>query len=206
MDASKTVYIIDDDAAVRDSLGLLLGLQGYVTRVFASAGEFLDACTPDWTGCVLADLRMPGKSGLELQSELGVRGIALPLIIITAHGDVAAARTSLKAGAVDFLEKPLDSAQLIAAVQGALQREAERLRAADAAARTERLLARLTDREHEVLDLVIAGRHNREIAAALGISVRTVEAHKARVMAKLGVERLPDLLRLALPVRQGKTD
>lgn len=206
MDASKTIYIIDDDAAVRDSLGLLLGLQGYVTRVFASAGEFLDACTPDWTGCVLADLRMPGKSGLELQSELGVRGIALPLIIITAHGDVAAARTSLKAGAVDFLEKPLDSAQLIAAVQGALQREAERLRAADAAARTERLLARLTDREHEVLDLVIAGRHNREIAAALGISVRTVEAHKARVMAKLGVERLPDLLRLALPVRQGKTD
>lgn len=206
MDASKTVYIIDDDAAVRDSLGLLLGLQGYVTRVFASAGEFLDACTPDWTGCVLADLRMPGKSGLELQSELGVRGIALPLIIITAHGDVAAARTSLKAGAVDFLEKPLDSAQLIAAVQGALQREAECLRAADAAARTERLLARLTDREHEVLDLVIAGRHNREIAAALGISVRTVEAHKARVMAKLGVERLPDLLRLALPVRQGKTD
>lgn len=206
MDASKTVYIIDDDAAVRDSLGLLLGLQGYVTRVFASAGEFLDACTPDWTGCVLADLRMPGKSGLELQSELGVRGIALPLIIITAHGDVAAARTSLKAGAVDFLEKPLDSAQLIAAVQGALQREAERLRAADGAARTERLLARLTDREHEVLDLVIAGRHNREIAAALGISVRTVEAHKARVMAKLGVERLPDLLRLALPVRQGKTD
>ena len=206
MDASKTIYIIDDDAAVRDSLGLLLGLQGYVTRVFASAGEFLDACTPDWTGCVLADLRMPGKSGLELQSELGVRGIALPLIIITAHGDVAAARTSLKAGAVDFLEKPLDSAQLIAAVQGALQREAERLRAADGAARTERLLARLTDREHEVLDLVIAGRHNREIAAALGISVRTVEAHKARVMAKLGVERLPDLLRLALPVRQGKTD
>lgn len=206
MDASKIIYIIDDDAAVRDSLGLLLGLQGYVTRVFASAGEFLDACTPDWTGCVLADLRMPGKSGLELQSELGVRGIALPLIIITAHGDVAAARTSLKAGAVDFLEKPLDSAQLIAAVQGALQREAERLRAADAAARTERLLARLTDREHEVLDLVIAGRHNREIAAALGISVRTVEAHKARVMAKLGVERLPDLLRLALPVRQGKTD
>lgn len=206
MDASKTIYIIDDDAAVRDSLGLLLGLQGYVTRVFASAGEFLDACTPDWTGCVLADLRMPGKSGLELQSELGVRGIALPLIIITAHGDVAAARTSLKAGAVDFLEKPLDSAQLIAAVQGALQREAERLRAADAAARTERLLARLTDREHEVLDLVIAGRHNREIAAALGISVRTVEAHKAHVMAKLGVERLPDLLRLALPVRQGKTD
>lgn len=206
MDAPKIIYIIDDDAAVRDSLGLLLGLQGYVTRVFASAGEFLDACTPDWTGCVLADLRMPGKSGLELQSELGVRGIALPLIIITAHGDVAAARTSLKAGAVDFLEKPLDSAQLIAAVQGALQREAERLRAADAAARTERLLARLTHREHEVLDLVIAGRHNREIAAALGISVRTVEAHKARVMAKLGVERLPDLLRLALPVRRGKTD
>lgn len=205
MKSPATVYIIDDDAAVRDSLGLLLELHGYAARVFASAGEFLAVCTSEWTGCVLADLRMPGTSGLELQSELITRGIALPFIIITAHGDVAAARTSLKAGAVDFLEKPLDSAQLLAAVQGALQRETERLRAADAAAQTKRLLARLTDREREVLHLVVAGHHNREIAAQLGISARTVEAHKARLMAKLGVERLPDLLRLTLPAPSDKS-
>lgn len=190
------VFIVDDDPGVRDSLALLLDLHGYRTRAYASASEFLAACTPADSGCVLIDLRMPGKSGLELQAEMRDRGISLPVIIITAHGDVSAARTSLKAGAIDFLEKPLDSQQLLVAIRSALQRENDRLAALSDAARIDTLLQRLTAREREVLDLMLAGRHNREIAAALAISPRTVEAHKARVMAKLGVERLPELLRL----------
>jgi FixJ family two-component response regulator len=196
MTAPPLLHIIDDDAAVRDSLGLLLELHGYATRMYPSAEAFLAVCASDWTGCVLADLRMPGCSGLELQAALQARGIALPLIIITAHGDVSAARTSLKAGAVDFLEKPLDTQQLLAAINTALQREAARRAAASETARIAALLERLTGREREVLDHVLAGRQNREIGAALKISARTAEAHKARLMAKLGVQRLPDLVRL----------
>lgn len=197
--APRTVHIVDDDAAVRDSLSLLLDLHGYATHAYASADEFLDRCTGACSGCVLVDLRMPGKSGLELQAALLARGIELPIVMITAHGDVSAARTSLKSGAVDFLEKPLDTAQLLSAVNAALQKEAARLEQAGEQARIAALLERLTAREREVLEHVLAGRHNREIAAALGMSARTAEAHKARIMAKLGTERLPDLVRLLQP-------
>jgi FixJ family two-component response regulator len=177
-----TVHIVDDDPAVLDSLVVLLNLQGLRTRAFGSAEAFLDACAPDWAGCVLVDLRMPGKSGLELQQELAARGIALPVIMITAHGDIAAARASFKSGAVDFLEKPLDNRQLISAINVALARDAEQRARAGSAAELNRQLSRLTEREREVLEHVVAGRHNREIAALLGISARTVEAHYARVM------------------------
>lgn len=125
--APRTVHVVDDDAAVRNSLSLLLDLHGYATHAYASADEFLERCTAACSGCVLVDLRMPGKSELELQAALLARGIELPLVMITAHGDVAAARTSLKSGAVDFLEKPLDTTQLLAAVNAALQKEAGRL-------------------------------------------------------------------------------
>jgi len=192
----STVFIVDDDPAVLDSLVVLLGLQGFETRPFASAEAFLEAWTPQWTGCVLVDLRMPGQSGFELQLAMTERGIALPFIMMTAHGDISAARASFKSGAVDFLEKPLDNKHLISAVRTALEREREQRASAARTAAVSRLLGRLTEREHEVLERVVAGRHNREIAAELGISARTVEAHKARLMAKLGVERLPDLVRL----------
>ena len=190
------VYIVDDDAAVLDSLVVLLGLQGFATRAFPSAEAFLEACTPECAGCVLLDLRMPGRSGLELQREMVDRGIALPVIMITAHGDISAVRASFKSGAIDFLEKPLDNAQLIAAVRAALERDAAHRADAEHAAHVVRQLDRLTPREREVLERVVAGRHNREIAAELGISARTVEVHKAKIMDKLGVERLPDLIRL----------
>jgi RNA polymerase sigma factor (sigma-70 family) len=196
MTSPALLHIIDDDPSVRDSLSLLLQLHGYETATYPCADAFLAACTRGWAGCILADLRMPGRSGLELQAALQARGIPLPLIIITAHGDVSAARTSLKAGAVDFLEKPLDTQQLLAAVNAALERERARLVAERESARVHALLERLTGREREVLREVLAGRHNREIAELLGISARTAEAHKARVMAKLGVQRLPDLVRL----------
>ena len=194
------IYIIDDDAAVRDSLALLLRLHGFDTVDFASAEAFLAEVTRDWSGIVLVDLRMPGMSGLELQGALQSREIELPVIIITAHGETSAARTSLKAGAVDFLEKPIDRDQLLSAIREGLTSESERIRRASQNAEISRQLGRLTPREREVLDRVIAGKHNREIAKELDISVRTVEVHKARVMSKMGVERIADLMRVLLSV------
>ena len=194
------VYIIDDDAAVRDSLALLLRLHGLETHVFAAAEAFLSQVTPEWSGIVLVDLRMPGMSGLELQTELRARRIQLPTIIITAHGEASAARTSFKSGAVDFLEKPIDRDQLLGALREAVGIESERVRLAGHAAEISKQLGRLTPREREVLDCIVAGKHNREIARELDISARTVEVHKARVMAKMGVERVADLLRAVLSV------
>jgi RNA polymerase sigma factor (sigma-70 family) len=192
------VYIIDDDAAVRDSLALLLRLHGFDTVEFESAETFLSGVAADWSGIVLVDLRMPGMSGLELQSELLARKIELPVIVITAHGETSAARTSFKSGAVDFLEKPIDREQLLNAVREGLGIESERVRRASQTAAMTRQIERLTPREREVLDRVVAGKHNREIADDLAISVRTVEVHKARVLAKMGVERVADLLRMVL--------
>ena len=198
MPAPSRVYVIDDDAAVRDSLSLFLGLHGFDTVPFPSAEAFLDAYGPQWTGIVVADLRMPGMSGLELQAELQNRGIELPMIIITAHGEISAVRASLKSGAIDFLEKPIDSEQLLSAIREGLKREGERVRRAGYAADVARQLARLTGREREVLDRIVAGKHNREIASELKISARTVEVYRARVMAKMGVDRIPDLIRVLM--------
>lgn len=195
-DTMRTVHIIDDDAAVRDSLRLLLDLHGYAPATYASAEEFLATVSPDTTGCVLADMRMPGMSGLELQTALQSRHIGLPVVVITAHGDVAAARTSFKNGALDFLEKPVDTQQLLAAVNAALDRDVQRRAESDVTLQKEALMRRLTDREREVLGHVLAGRQNREIGQVLGISARTAEAHKARLMAKLNVPNLPELVRL----------
>jgi FixJ family two-component response regulator len=197
--AALTVYIVDDDAAVRDSLSLMLGLAGYATALFADAESFLAAYRDDWAGCVVADLRLPGKSGLELQAELRARSSALPLIIMTAHGDVPSARTAFQAQAVDFLEKPFDHAQLRAAIDLAFSREGDRLaRQGDA-----EKLATLTEREREVLEHAAQGLHAKEIAAALRISPRTVEVHKTRIMEKLGVRNVAELVRFALGARGG---
>lgn len=189
-----TVYIVEDDAAVRDSLALMLGLAGYRTVFFADAEAFLSAWRGDWAGCVVTDLKLPGASGVELQAEMRRRGSRLPFIIITAHGDVTAARAAFRAEAVDFLEKPFDHGQLRAAIQTALSQEDQRLRRA---AETDRL-ALLTAREREVLEQAVKGLHAKEIARALGISARTVEVHKTRLMAKLGVRNVAELVRFAI--------
>jgi FixJ family two-component response regulator len=195
--AALTVYIVDDDAAVRDSLSLMLGLAGYATALFADAESFLAAYRDDWAGCVVADLRLPGKSGLELQAELRARSSALPLIIMTAHGDVPSARVAFQAQAVDFLEKPFDHTHLRTAIENAYSREQQRLaRAAELAK-----LATLTGREREVLEHAAQGLHAKEIAAALGISPRTVEVHKTRIMEKLGARNVAELVRFALSAR-----
>lgn len=193
-----TVFIVDDDAAVRDSLAMLLELKGFHTRTYATAEDFLERYRAEWGGCLVLDLRITGMSGLELQTELARRGVRLPVIIVTAHGDVPTARAAFKAGAVDFIEKPVDDEALIAAIAGAMDRDAcERREAASRVSVAERL-ERLTPREREVLDLVADGKHNREIAELLSISPRTVEVYKARLMEKLQVQRVPELVRLVL--------
>lgn len=196
--AAPTVYVIEDDAPVRDSIALMLGLAGYRTALFADAESFLAAWRADLSGCVVTDLRLPGLSGVELQAELRARGSRLPFVIITAHGDVATARRAFLAEAVDFIEKPFGEAQLRAAIETALARETERLRR-DAARRADAArLAALTPREREVLEKAALGLHAKEIARALGISPRTVEVHKTRIMAKLGVRNVAELVRFAL--------
>jgi RNA polymerase sigma factor (sigma-70 family) len=200
MPAALSVYVVDDDAAVRDSLSLMLGLAGYATALYADAEAFLAAYRDDWAGCVVADLRLPGKSGLELQAELQARGAALPVIIMTAHGDVPSARSAFQAQAIDFLEKPFDPAQLRAAIENAFSREKQRLAHAAESAR----LATLTEREREVLEHAARGLHAKEIAAALGISPRTVEVHKTRIMEKLGARNVAELVRFALGAGKGR--
>jgi two-component system, LuxR family, response regulator FixJ len=196
--SNATVFLIDDDASVRDSLSLVLSLKGIRTQVFASAEAFLETYRPEWRGCVLTDLQMPGMSGLELQQALHQRGISLPLVMLTAHGDVPTTRLAMKAGAFDFLEKPVDDGILIDVLQNAIREDVLRRdsQSADDTARSR--LARLTPREREVLDHLVQGRSQREIAAHLNISPRTVEVYKSRMMEKLQCRSLAELIRAAL--------
>lgn len=197
-----TVFIVDDDAGVRDSVALMLGLLGYRTAVYASAEAFMSAYRPDWTGCVVADLRPPGKSGIELQTQLLALGSTLPIVIITAHGDVPTARAAFQAQAVDFLEKPFDDAELCAAINAAFSLEQRRIGHADDLRDDAERLAKLTAREREVMEHATLGLHAKEIATRLGISPRTVEVHKTRLMAKLGVRNVAELVRLTLGQRR----
>jgi FixJ family two-component response regulator len=200
--AAMLVHIVDDDASIRDSLSLLLGLAGYATRLYPDAESLLGVFDDRAAGCVVADLRLPGMSGLELQARVRERGSRIPFVIITAHGDVPAARAAFRAQAVDFIEKPFDAAQIRAAIEAAF--EQERARSSGDASRRARgeLLARLTAREREVLAKAAQGLHAKEIGAALGISSRTVEVHKMRIMEKLEVRNIGELVRFALEAEQ----
>jgi len=193
-----TIFVVDDDPSVRDALGLLLGVRGYRTAMFASGEDFLTAWKPEWAGCLLVDIRMNGMDGLTLQQELNGRGSRIPVIIVTAHGDVSQARAAFKANASDFLEKPFDDVKLIAAIEEALSRAVQQRDDQQRRARSLDLLRELTPREREVMELVVTGQHNRDIGPALGISVRTVEVHKARLMSKLGVDNVADLVRISM--------
>lgn len=193
-----TIFIVEDDQSVRDALGLLLGLRGHPVAMFADAESFLEAYRTEWCGCLLIDIRMPGMDGLMLQKRLLEAGCRMPAIVMTGHGDVESAREAFRAQAVDFLEKPIDQAKLMSAIEEAFTRQTAARDEEDRRTEFDRLLASLTPREKEVMELVVAGRHNREIAETLGISPRTVEVHKARMMTKLRVESVPDLVRLSL--------
>ena len=189
------VVLVDDDASVRDSLALVLSLRGYSTRAFANAEDCLAAADRAWEGCVVADLRMPGLDGLGLAAELARQGIAVPVVIVTAHGDVASARAAFRLNAVDFLEKPFDDDQLVEAIEAAFAREDARVAAQRERSLRESALAALSPREREIARLVATGLRNAAIAQLLDISPRTVEVHKARVMEKLGASGLDDLIR-----------
>lgn len=195
-----TVFIVDDDASVRDALALLLSLKGHACSTFASAEDFLAAFRPEWGGCIVADIRMSGMTGLQLQAVLREREVTIPMIIITAHGDVAAARQAFLADAVDFLEKPFDGSELLDAVQMALSTTrtgSDKIVPADTALlASQKATPELSPREQEVMALLVQGLHNRGIAKTLGISHRTVEVHKARVLEKLGVRSVIELVRL----------
>jgi RNA polymerase sigma factor (sigma-70 family) len=198
MQHDLTVFIVDDDPSVRDALSLLLGVRGYRTAMFASGEAFLQTWKAAWSGCLLIDIRMSGMDGLSLQQELIGRGCRIPVIIMSGHGDVSMARAAFKADAVDFLEKPFDDAKLIAAIDEALGRARADRSEQQRRSQSRELLDELTPREREVMQLVVLGRHNREIGPALGISVRTVEVHKARLMSKLGVDNVADLVRISM--------
>lgn len=193
-----TVFIVDDDASVRDALALLFSVRGYRTAVFSGAEDFLNAWQATWSGCLLIDIRMPGMDGLALQRRLIEMGCTLPVVVITGHGNVDSARCAFKANAIDFLEKPIDHDKMIEAVEQAFKSETLIQDRKSTSDRVSRLLGQLTPREHEIMNFVVGGYHNREIADKLGISVRTVEVHKAHVMSKLGVTSVADLVRLSM--------
>lgn len=193
-----TVFIVDDDASVRDALALMFSVRGYRTAVFSSAEDFLSAWRTSWTGCLLVDIRMPGMDGLLLQDRLIEMGCTLPVVVITGHGDVASARRAFKSNAIDFLEKPIDHDKMIEAIEQAFNYQTLMQDRNSMSEKSTRLLDQLTPREHEVMTLVVGGYHNREIAEKLGISVRTVEVHKAHVMSKFGVDSVADLVRMSM--------
>jgi RNA polymerase sigma factor (sigma-70 family) len=195
--ADATIYIVDDDAGLRDATMLFLRVHGLAGRAFPSAQEFLDAYREDWLGCLLLDVKMEGMSGLQLQQALIERSATLPVVVVTAFGDVPTARAALKAGAFDFLEKPVENDILLDVVQHAIATHRERRMAAAEVRRRRQKLARLTPRERQVMDLVSAGCAHREIAERLGISVRTVEVYKSRLMEKLQARTIAELVRLA---------
>lgn len=198
--SAPTVFVVDDDASIRDALSLLISLKGLRTAVFSSAENFLETYEPGWRGCLLLDLQMPGMSGLELQTVLRERSIALPVVVLTAHGDVATTRSALKNGAVDFLEKPVDDDVLVDVLLNAIRLDEKRHQAAAQRAETVERLGRLTPRERDVLGLLAEGLQHREIAERLQISPRTVEVYKARMMEKLQCRSLAEAVRIGAAV------
>jgi two-component system, LuxR family, response regulator FixJ len=191
-----TVFVVDDDAAVRDSLRMLLKSVGLPVEVFESGQEFLDADRDDRPGCLVLDIRMPGMSGLELQVKLNERHSILPIIFITGHGDVPMAVEAMQAGAVDFIQKPFRDQDLLDRINQALEKDAGSRRM------IRKRLESLTPREKEVLDLVVAGKANKVIAGDLNLSQRTVEIHRARVMEKMEAHSLAHLVRMVLEVER----
>jgi FixJ family two-component response regulator len=194
---TATVFLVDDAASVRDSLGRLLELAGFRVERYASAEEFLAGYQPDRAGCLVLDVAMPGMSGLELADVLAARGLRLPIIYLTAHGDIPMSVRAMKAGAVDFFEKPVKGDALIACINDALARDSQWRSAEANSWGARQKLAGLTPREREVMLLAIEGHQNKEIARRLGISHRTVELHRSRVMRKMGAVTLVELARMA---------
>lgn len=199
---NPTIHVVDDDQAVRESIEWLIGSVGLDIQTYGSANEFLDNYTEDSLGCLILDVRMPGLSGLDLQHILSDRGIDLPIIFVTGHGDVPMAVRALKNGAVDFIEKPFNDQVLLDTIHSAVQKHRDRLKKR---AQLENLKSRydnLTSREQEVMDRVVTGKPNRDIGEELGISVKTVEVHRAKVMDKMQARTIADLVKMAMMIHE----
>lgn len=202
----RTVFLVDDDEAIRHSASFMLRHAGYSVKTFPDGIVFLDQVSDELDGCILLDVRMPGMDGLEVQGVLNRRGINMPVIILTGHGDVPVAVEAMKGGAIEFLEKPYEKQALVGAIESAFalldNQAAEDKRSAEAKAK----LTNLTPRETEVLDCLVAGLTNKGIAQALSISPRTVEIHRAHMMEKLEADSLSSALRLAFLAGKGEQD
>ncbi len=201
MTHDAVIHLIDDDDDVRHALAFLLTASGYAVRAYTSGDKFLEALPTLQPGCIITDVRMPGLNGLELQRALNIRQLKAPVIVMTGHGDIGMAVDVMKAGAVDFLEKPVDDEALLAAVRAASERHVLNARRDDEVAEIQTKLSILSPREAEVLNGLIAGHANKLIAYELGISARTVEVHRANVMTKMGAASLSVLVRMVLVAR-----
>jgi FixJ family two-component response regulator len=195
-ESTPTVFLIDDDAPVLTALGQVMRSAGLPSRAFGSAEAFLEALEPRVAGCIVLDISMPGRDGLSLQEALVDRGIDLPVIFLTAHGDVPRTVRAMKRGAADFLSKPVDDEVLLAAVRDALKADGERRAVREQRDRVRERLATLTERERQVLEGVVAGRLNKQIGGALGIAEKTVKVHRGRLMEKLQASSVADLVRM----------
>lgn len=206
MSNGRVIHLVDDEEAIRKSAGFMLRTSGYVVHTYATGFEFLKAASTAQIGCVLLDVRMPDLDGLEVQAAMRQRGITLPVVVLTGHGDVSVAVQAMKAGAIDFLEKPFEKAAILDAIERSFARidNAQSGAAEEADARVK--LAVLTPREREVLGGLTQGYPNKTIAFDLGISTRTVEVHRSSLMLKLSAKSLSDVLRLAFAagIRQDK--
>ncbi len=203
-DPARTVHIVDDDEAIRQSVGFMLRKAGHSVETYASGVQFLKTATRETRGCVLLDVRMPEIDGLEVQARLIEQGIMLPVIMLTGHGDVTLAVRAVKAGAIEFLEKPFERTALLAATDEALSQAGRNDRGRLAAAEASVRLAALTPRERDVLDGMVLGRPNKLIAFDLSIATRTVEVHRANLMEKLSARSLSDVLRIAFAAGLGE--
>lgn len=197
MNPNATIFVVDDDPAVRDALTLLLEQEDFHVEAFDSAEAFLAACRSTPNSCAIVDIRMPGMDGMQLQAELSRRDILLPVIFLTGHGNIPMSVQAIKAGAVDFLTKPITGTALLVSVTAALLESEKLYRQAETHQKANDCIEDLTEREREVMALAIEGLSNKEIARLLGISHRTIEIHKARIMHKTGATTLLDLLRIA---------
>lgn len=199
--SEPVVFVVDDDEAMRDALDTLIKSTGMKTALYASADAFLADYDPQQPGCLVLDVRMPGMNGIELQQTLAEQGISLPVIIITGHGDIPMAVEAMRAGAIDFLEKPFREQDLLHRINQAIEQDAkvrrEQARKAEIVAR----FASLTHREREIMDLVVAGKHNKAIASELRLSHKTVEFHRANIMEKMKADSVAELVHLALAAK-----
>ncbi|MGI9203687.1 MAG: response regulator transcription factor [Woeseiaceae bacterium] len=198
--ARSTVYIVDDDQAIRHAMELLMRSVGLDYEIFPSATDFLANHTNDRAGCLVLDIRMPGIGGLELQEKLNESGSTLPIIFITGHGDVPMAVDAMQKGAVDFIQKPFRDQELLDRISEALETDLERRTARQEKAEVLEKIGKLTNREREVFDLVVTGKPNKVIAYELGVSQRTIEIHRARVMEKMSARSLAELVRMHLAI------